>query len=232
MITLVLDRPWLRASLPPGMRALSHAPVGAGYVMARAVLWREVRNTDLTPGFDAERWFAAEVADQAQRQPGAGVTVGMMTSRDVGSFCHHRAEVAGIAAEAVVTLGLSNAEAVGARLPWHAADGCAGFGTVNILVVLDQPLTRAAQLEALTIAVQARTAAIMDLGLRLPSGIATGTGTDCMVLACPVAPRAGQARYAGLHTPAGEAVGAATRRAVAEAGAVWLAWLAAKRAQG
>ena len=84
MITLVLDRPWLRAGLPPGMRALSHAPVGAGYVMARAVLWREVRNTDLTPGFDAERWFAAEVADQAQLSAALNGLHGQLTATIIG----------------------------------------------------------------------------------------------------------------------------------------------------
>ena len=81
-----------------------------------------------------------------------------------------------------------------------------------------------AQLEAYAIAVEARTAAIMDLGLELATGRATGTGTDCLALAAPRGARA----YAGLHTPLGEAIGAAVRQAVRRAGEDWLLWRAAQ----
>src|SRR5690606_37408618 len=97
------------------MRLLSHAPYGAGYRMTESVLWREVRNADLPPEFPVEDWFAHEM----QRAPRA---VGMLTSRDIGIWSEARAEVEGIRAQAVVTLGLSNAEAVGRRLPWHPAE--------------------------------------------------------------------------------------------------------------
>lgn len=217
MITLVLDRPWLVARLPQQMRVLSHAPQGAGYVATDCIVWREVRNAELTQDFDVESWFAG----QMRRFPGA---VGMMTSRDIGLHVRDAAEVEGIGAETVVTLGLSNAEAVGTRLPWHSAD----YGTINLLVATDAALTEAAQLEALTIAVQARTAAVMDLDLPLATGRATGTGTDCVALAC--LPGAG--RYAGLHTATGEAIGAATRRAVSRAAQEWRRWRDAKRAGG
>lgn len=211
MIRAELQRPWLIARLDRPMRLLSHAPFGAGYVTGQTVLWREVRNADLPQDFDAEAWIPAEMA----RAPAQG-EVGLLTSRDVSSWRQAAAEAEGAGAEALVTLGLSNAEAVGTRLPWHSAD----FGTVNILVACSVPLTEAAQLEALTIAVQARTAAIIDLGLELSSGRATGTGTDCIVLACP----AGAGRYAGLHTAAGEVVGRAVREAVSLAGSDWLGW--------
>ena len=217
MISVTLQRPWLIARLDQRMRLLSHAPWGAGYVTGQTVLWREVRNADLPQDFAVEDWIPAEMA----RAPVQG-EVGMLTSRDVSSWRHARAEVEGAGAEALVTLGLSNAEAVGTRLPWHSAD----FGTVNILVACSEPLTETAQLEALTIAVQARTAAIMDLGIELASGRATGTGTDCMVIACPP----GEGLYAGLHTPVGEALGRAVREAVSLAGQDWLAWRDAARA--
>lgn len=206
VIALALDRPWLVARLARPMRILSHAPHAPGYVTTDCVVWREVRNADLTPEFDVERWFAGQMA----RFPGA---VGMMTSCDIGTHDREAALVEGIAAEAVVTLGLANAEAVGARLPWHSAD----YGTINLLVATDAALSRAAQLEALAIAVQARTAALLDLDLPLATGRATGTGTDCVALACPP----GQGRYAGLHTATGEAVGAAVRRVVSRAAADW-----------
>ena len=71
--TVTLDRPWLRMVLPAPLRVLSWAPFGAGYTTANAILWREVRNADLTPDFDAYGWFAAQMGERA---PGAvGIVV-------------------------------------------------------------------------------------------------------------------------------------------------------------
>lgn len=204
---VTLDRPWLRMDLPCDMRVLSWAPHGAGYTRANAILWREVRNADLTPGFDAESWLAEQMPVGA---------VGMLTSRDVGTFHQGFAEVEGMTAQCVATVGLSNAESVGRRLPYHTAD----YGTINIGLCLNAALTEAAQLEALSIAVQARTAGVMAAGVTLATGLATGTGTDCVALAC----LPGAARYAGLHTALGEAVGAAVRDCLTRASAAWVVW--------
>lgn len=217
MIAVALDRPWLEVRLPRPMRVLSWAPANPGYAVTDRILWREVRNSDLTPEFDALGWFATEMAARA---PGA---VGMLTSRDIGTWLQARAEVDGIAAHAVATVGLSNAEAVGTRLPWHPAD----YGTINVAVAVGAALTPAAQIEALSVAVQARTAAVIAGGIRLGTGVATGTGTDCLALACDP----GGMAFAGLHTAVGEAVGAATRAAVAAGVTSWIAWRDAERAR-
>ena len=220
MLAVEVTRPWLAAHLPRPMRVLSWAPFAPGFTQARHVVWREVRNADLTPDFDVDRWFAAEMA----RWPDA---VGMLTSRDIGTYQRAEVTVDGIRAACLATVGLTNAEAVGRRRPYHSAD----FGTINLCTVVDAGLTETAQLEALSIAVQARTAAVMEVGLHLDTGLATGTGTDCAALACD--PGAG--RYAGLHTALGEAIGAATRQAVAAAAADWILWRDAeriRRAQG
>lgn len=213
MIRASLTRPWLAAHLPRPMRVLSWAPFRPGFTTATSVIWREVKNADLPLDFDVESWFAQEM----QAWPDA---VGMLTSRDIGT--HHMAEatVDGITATCLATVGLSNAEAVGTRRPWHSAD----WGTINLCTAVDAALTETAQLEALSIAVQARTAAVMEAGLILPTGTATGTGTDCAALACDP----GDIRYAGLHTAIGEAVGAATRRAITAAAADWQIWRAAE----
>jgi len=213
-VNVTLDRPWLRMALPREMRVLSWAPHGAGYTRADTILCREVKNADLVPGFDAESWLSA------QMPPGA---VGMLTSRDIGTFHQARAEVEGVACWCVATVGLSNGEAVGRRLPYHTAD----FGTINLGIALEAGLTEAAQLEALTIAVQARTVGVYEAGVEVATGRVTGTGTDCVALACD----AGQGRYAGLHTAVGEAVGAAVRQAAAQASKDWVIWRDAERAR-
>jgi adenosylcobinamide amidohydrolase len=210
VIAVGLTRPWLIAELRCPMRVLSWAPVGAGYTMADHVVWREVRNADLPIGFDVERWFADEMA---AAYPGA---IGMLTSRDIGTFAQGAACVDGVSAQCVATVGLTNGEAVGARRPWGARE----FGTINIVVATDAALTKAAQLEALSIAVQARTAAVIATGVSFETGPVTGTGTDCLALACVP----GRLRYAGLHTPVGEAIGAAVKAAVTTGAQSWMQW--------
>ena len=213
---VTLDRPWLRMDLPAKMRVLSWAPFGAGYTPARAILWREVKNADLTPDFDAEGWLAAQMPGEA---------VGMLTSRDIGTYHEGFAEVDGVTAHCLATVGLSNAESVGARLPYHTADG--GYGTINIGLLTNAALTEAAQLEAMSIVVQARTAGVMSAGVDLATGLATGTGTDCVALAC----LPGEGRYAGLHTAVGEAVGAAVRDCLTRASTAWVVWRDAELAR-
>lgn len=216
MISVRLERPWLIADLAQEMRMLSWAPFGPGLRKAARVVWREVRNADLTEGFDVDGWFAAEMTGF----PGA---VGMMTSRDIGTFTRAEARVEGVRAQCVATVGLTNGESVGRRRVWGLRD----FGTINILVATDAGLTEAGQLEALSIAVQARTAAVIEAGVEAPTGRVSGTGTDCLALAC----REGAGRYAGLHTQVGEAVGAAVRQAVSEGAHDWKAWYAAETAK-
>ena len=201
-------------ALPQEMRVLSWAPHGAGYTPADAILWREVKNADLTPEFDAEGWLAAQMPQGA---------VGMLTSRDVGTFHESFAEVEGVTAHCVATVGLSNGESIGRRLPYHSAD----YGTINIGLVTNAALTEAAQLEAMSIVVQARTVGVMAAGVSLATGLATGTGTDCVALAC----LPGQGRYAGLHTAVGEAVGAAVRDCLTRASQAWVLWRDAERAR-
>lgn len=204
------ERPWLSADLGAPHRVLSWAPHKGGITTASRILWREVRNADLPEGFDIAPWLSAElVARQAQD------TVCLLTSRDVTSHVFTRAEVEGITVEALTTAGLSNAESVGARRDWQAMD----WGTINIAVQIHARLTETALIEALSIATQARTAAVIDCALHLPTGIATGTGTDCIALA---ALPGTDHPHAGLHTAVGEAVGAAVRRGVAQAAGEWV----------
>jgi adenosylcobinamide amidohydrolase len=48
MIDVSLDPPWLTARLATPHRMLSWAPHNPGFVTADTVIWREVRDADLT----------------------------------------------------------------------------------------------------------------------------------------------------------------------------------------
>jgi adenosylcobinamide amidohydrolase len=210
MIDVTLDPPWLTARLTHPCRLLSWAPHNPGFITTDRVIWREVRDADLTEDFDALRWLSESLIAR-----GDGDAVGMITSRDLARFRLETACSGRISATCLATVGLTNAERVGTRL--NAPD--AKPGTINLAVITDAALTDTALIELSSIATQARTAAVMDHGPDLPTGRATGTGTDCIVVGA--AP--GEGQFAGLHTEVAEAVGAAVYRAVAKGVIQWMA---------
>ena len=205
---ITLDRPWLEMDLGAPMQVLSWAVNRPGFATASRLLWREVRNRDLPPDLDIHDW----VADQLGAR-GAEDAVLMITSRDITRYAHRRACIGAAEVDAVATVGLSNAERVGTRMNYGARD----WGTINVGLRLHCGVTQAALVEALSIAAQARTAAVIDAAIDLPTGRATGTGTDCITVAAPT----GETPYAGLHTDLGHAVGRAVYDAVQAGAATW-----------
>ncbi len=93
LMTVTLDRPWLRCDLGRTRRVLSWSLNRPGFVSARHILWREVRDADLTEDLDTGRWFAGELA-----RCGDAEAVGLLTSRDVGTWRGAAAEVEGVRA--------------------------------------------------------------------------------------------------------------------------------------
>lgn len=207
MITLEGTRPWLHMRFDQELRVLSFAPWRPGFVQARGVCWREVRDADLGPDFDVDHWLLQEMPHDS---------VGFLTSRNVSKHHQAKACVEGIEVISVATVGLSNVETVGKR------QSIAKFGTINI-AVFTPPLTETAQIEALSIATEARTAAVIAANVPLntvqTTDVATGTGTDCIAIAAPD----GVLRYAGKHTALGEAIGRAVYDSVAEGVERWRA---------
>lgn len=180
-----------------------------GFATARRIVWREVRDADLHEDLDAGAWLSDELA-----RAGHADAPAFLTSRDVSRFELAEAEVAGVRAACLATVGLGNAERVGAR-----AAGPARAGTINLALVLSEPLAEGALVEALSIAAQARTLAVLEGGPDTRAGRATGTGTDCIAVAAPP----GAEIHAGLHTAAGEAAGRAALAAVSRGVRAWMA---------
>jgi adenosylcobinamide amidohydrolase len=210
MSAVTLDRPWLEFDLGQEMQVLSWAVHRPGLVRARRILWREVRNADLPKDLDVENWLAG-----ALQARGAGDAVTFLTSRDIRDFTQATAIVGVTEAHTIATVGLSNAERVGHRVDRSGQN----WGTINVALRLNRCLTDTALLEAMSIAVEARTAAVMAVNLPLSQGRATGTGTDCIAIAA----LQGCTRYAGLHTDIGEAVGRAVYTAVLNGARHWMA---------
>ena len=219
------DARFIVVALPGPHDCLSWAIVGGGRCVRSHVLWHYVRGEELAPPVDARVLLAARMAE-------AGVedAVGLLTSRDLRA--HHEASVsvAGITGTCVATAGLANALRVG-----DPPAEPARVGTINLLCHSSVSLSGAALLEAMSIAVEARTTAVLERGLPSPvSGApSTGTGTDCVVVAAPI-PRSGMRvhEHAGKHTAVGAALGAAVYQAVDEAVRRWARDRAASVAGG
>lgn len=216
-MTVRLDRPWLEMDLGAPHRVLSWSLNAPGFATATRILWREVKNADLPPDLDAGTWLDRELAERGNSEE-----VAMLTSRDLGAFEVATATAGEVTADCVATVGLSNAERVGTRMDRSGKV----WGTINIAVRISLPLADSALIEAMSVAAQARTAAVIKAGHRLPTGIATGTGTDCIA----VAAKRGRARFAGLHTDTGAAVGRAVYDAVQRGARAWVAENSHRRA--
>jgi len=208
-MSLSLERPWLEMDLNGPHRVLSWALNAPGYVTASRILWREVSNSDLPADLDVSDWLQKELARRGTLDAPT-----LLTSRNLDAYQVAEASVEGVQARCVATTGLSNAERIGTRMDRSGHD----WGTINLAVQVSQPLSDAALLEALSIATQARTTAVIDAHWNLPTGLATGTGTDCIAIAAP----AGDIPFAGLHTPVGEALGRAVYQAIHTGALAWV----------
>jgi adenosylcobinamide amidohydrolase len=219
-MTITLHHPWLDWKFGADHRIFGWPLNMPGFSRANRVIWRQLRNADLPPDLEVQPWLAAELAAR-----GAQDAPCFLTSRRIDAYCHRQVQVGEVQVECVATVGLSNAERVGARVDrsgrdWDRDLG-ASFGTINVAARVTTGLTDAGLIEALSILVQARTVAVMDAGHRLPTGLATGTGTDCALIAARADAPAQD--YAGLHTDLGEALGGAVYTAVLQAARDWQA---------
>lgn len=212
MIEPVYTHPWLTLDLGRVMRVISWAPHRGGIVDTRHILWRELRNADLPPDLDVFAWLKKECAARHMED-----AVAMLTSRKIATFTTAFSKVDEVTAKAVATVGLSNAVRA-APLSDRCEMTAKSYGTINVAVILSYALDDIALIEAQNVASAARTAAVLESGVKIASGLATGTGTDCTAIAAPV----GTDPYCGLHTPQGQAIAAAVYQAVHEGAAQWI----------
>jgi adenosylcobinamide amidohydrolase len=201
--------PFLTARFSGPRRTLSWSLTHPGFASAREVVWLEVRNADLAGGVDPVALLRSGLAEI-----GLPEALGFMTSRDIRNYHLRRRVADDVTGDCLTTVGLSNGERVGARRRARLH-----FGTINTLVHVSHRLTDGALVEAVAIAAQARTAAILEAKPRCVEPGITGTGTDCIVVCCP---ETGEAEpWSGLHTAVGEAIGGAVYEATREGVEVW-----------
>lgn len=90
-------------------------------------------------------------------------------------------------------------------------------GTINTMIFINKELTQGAQVRSIITATEAKTAALQELSIpsRYSDGLATGTGTDQIGVACLMGTPY-PLRSSGKHCKLGELIGKAVREAIKE----------------
>ena len=200
---------WLEVDLCTPHSTLGWTLIGGGRREAQCVFWHNVSDADLLPEVDARLLFE----ERRRRRTGDTRGVGFLTGCSLAEFVEKRCERGKLSARCIATIGLRNALRIG-DLPRTTS---VTPGTINILLQASCPLSECASLEALSLVAEARTSAVLDAQIPSTVGntIATGTGTDCIVVASPL-PSADDSElvYAGKHTELGHLIGLCVYEAV------------------
>ena len=199
----------LTVSFKKPQMALSWAIVGGGRRRAKSVAWCHVKTEELTPPVNAKQFLQDRLTQNRLFD-----VVGMLTSADLDTLIDVRKEQGILSARCIATVDMSNALRIG-----DPAKEIVRVGTINLLCAVSVPLSEEAHLEALSVAAEARTAAVLEARIEsietaLP---ATGTGTDCIVVTAPGRETAEEGeiiKYAGKHTVLGHLIGSSVLEAV------------------
>lgn len=173
------------------LRCLSSSFHGGGFRRVRHILnaWVDADYASRDP--------AADLRAIAARRGIAEPFIGLLTAVPLRRARMAVDTAAGITVGALVTAGIGNATCAGISAP------CAWTpGTINIILLLDARLTRAALANALITATEAKCAVLTEMDVRCADGApATGTSTDTVTLATtgrsPAQPYAGPATVTG-----------------------------------
>jgi adenosylcobinamide amidohydrolase len=170
----------------------------------------------------SEEQYHNEVARELGVPPQAMAMMG--TAANINYAAHKRLEFRDLRVDVFVTAGVEG-NATRAGDPANFFEGDKGWeavsksGTINTIVIVNKPLTIAAQTRSIISMVEGKSAALAELAVpsRVTPNLATGTGTDQFIFAAPIDPKVQALRGAGSHTKLGELVGNAVREATKEA---------------
>jgi adenosylcobinamide amidohydrolase len=210
-----IDGGTLAVVLPEPYRVLGWAPLGGGLGRAELILNHQIELDD--PGAtEPPRAYLGRFVRARGGDPRR--TVAMMTGANISRAGVATVRRGDLIVTAWCSAGCSNALRVGDS----ATVATPGPGTINLIAAISQPLTDAALAEAIQIVVEARVVAVQNAQVvSVRSAMpATGTGTDCVVVAAPASVSRNDTRaivYCGKHTVLGELLGRAALRSCAQA---------------
>lgn len=193
-------------TLPTLYRVVSWAPLNGGFFQARTIVNHQVR-TDDYPAEEPTLFLSVLARRLGLTEPVVGLMTGVLMERLV----RRAARREGMLLECFATVGVSNALAVGDSATYQEKPG-----TINTIVVVEQSLTVEAMVEAIAVVTEAKVRVLSEARIKstVSDRLATGTGTDCVVIACADGTPA--YRYCGKHTALGELLGRVAYEAMTE----------------
>ena len=213
----VIDRNLVVRFSPP-RRVISSAVRGGGIGWAHAVINSQVSessNRGKKGKPQGQQWEdpSRTLGRIAKRCDISGRCVGLMTIVNLKHLVVCREEGSGLWVEGLFTIGVTNA--VRAGEPVSDRSPLVPPGTINIILVTNANLGMPALVGAVTVATESKTAILLRERIASSSGcgLATGTGTDSIVIAIGDGPRL---RYSGTHTKIGELIGKVVAQGVSE----------------
>ena len=167
--------------------------------------------------------YHTSVCNELSLDPATAAVMG--TAANMIYAAHEPCTFDDIRIDAIVTAGVeSNATCAGDPAQWiETPQGWNKLaqvaGTINTMVIVNHPLVPEAMVRSLLTIVEAKSAALMELGVssRYSQDLATGTGTDQVCVAAPIATDRYAYQSAGPHSKLGELLGVATRTATRNA---------------
>lgn len=137
--------------------------------------------------------------------------LGMMTAVSVTHTVLSNGRQKELSVATLCTAGIGNPGVAG--LPIKKVSGKYQPGTINLILLIDGDLTDSAMVNAIITATEAKTRALFNAKISLPSGERiTGTTTDAIVVACTG--RGEPLPYAGTATDLGYLIGRTVYKAV------------------
>lgn len=204
----------------PAQRVLSSAVLGGGFCDASFILNHYVRKDVFVDLEDLRSEFRKRPANYIQnlvQQLGlTGQGVGLMTAVNIPKkLVVLRQDFKDLWVEGFFTVGVGNAVRAGDPATYMEEDDAHPVGTINVILITSARLSDSAMVEAAQVATEAKTAILVESGVRstVSSKPVTGTGTDCTAVA------SGHGRpvqYSGTHTKMGELIGRVVSEGIVE----------------
>jgi adenosylcobinamide amidohydrolase len=209
-VEVAVDREAVVVTARAPLSAVSSAVVGGGLGSPRAIVNLHVpKHVAL---HDLEERLGEFVARRRVPAPWLGLLTSAWTEKaEVAEVADH-----GLAALAVVTVGLSNRVAAGvdSAVAWTPS-------TINLIVVVDAAPEPAALVNVVMTVTEVKTALLGAAGVRCADGApASGTSTDAVVVAATG--RGPRCRFGGPVSELGSVVARATRIALGAGVRRWL----------
>ena len=202
-------------------RVISSAPRGGGIGRARSILNHQVpANPSTRKRSIARSWGdpARYLGRLAIRLKARMPVIGLMTAVPMKQLVVDREQCGPVWVECYCTVGVTNAVRAGEPLlPMRRMDAD-DAGTINIILITNATLTTTALVGAVQVATESKTGTLIKNKVQSTahaSLLATGTGTDAVVIASSLGGRYRMA-YSGTHTEIGAMIGRVVTRCVQE----------------